>query len=332
MDVARHSGVSAMTVSRALNQPDKVAKSTRERIKATIDALGYVPTLAANTLRRERSGLIVVVVPTIENSVFSDTIQGISDTLDNAGYQFLLGCVAYNPEKEEGLVKAFLGHRPDGVILTGTLHTPTTRRYLNNAGIPVVEMWDISEQHIDMAVGFDNFKAGYAIADHMFDCGYKHMGYVATEPSHEAQENRAALRSQGIYTAFLDRKANEPTRINVRDPLNIEESGLIAADFVVSLPDIDAIICANEIIGIGAMTQLHERGWSIPEQIAIAGIGDANIAALVHPGLTTVQFPGYRIGMQSAQLLLDRLNDPNSVSNNCDVGFQIISRGSTCMT
>lgn len=329
MDVADHVGVSAMTVSRALNQPDKVAEATRERVQEAIEALGYVPTLAANTLRRERSGVIVVVVPTIDQSVFSDTVQGISNTLDKAGYQLLLACASYDPDKEEDLVKAFLGHRPDGVILTGTLHTPTTRRHLANAGVPVVEMWDVSDENMDMAVGFNNFEAGYAIAQHMFRCGYERVGYVATGPAHEARENRAATRSKGIYAAFSDAGFAEPVRMNVRDPLIIQDSGRIAADFVLSHPDIDAIICANEIIGVGAINELRERGVSVPDDIGVSGIGDANIAALVSPGLTTVQFPGYEIGTQSAELLLARLDDPTSTSERRDVGFDVVPRGST---
>jgi LacI family gluconate utilization system Gnt-I transcriptional repressor len=89
-----------------------------------------VPNLAANTLRRKRSGVIVAMVPTIDNSVFSDTIQGVSDVLEAADYQLLLGCTSNSLAKEEKLTRAFLGRRPDGVILTGSLHTSVTRDLL----------------------------------------------------------------------------------------------------------------------------------------------------------------------------------------------------------
>ena len=318
-----------MTVSRVLNQPNKVADSTRERVEAALDDLGYVPNLAANTLRRERSGVIVAMVPTIESSVFSDTIQGISDVLEASGYQLLLGCTSYNLEKEEKLTKAFLGRRPDGVILTGTLHTSETRKLLQNAGIPVVEMWDITDQHIDMAVGFDNFRAGYEIASYMIQCGYTNIGYVAGSPDHEANENRAAKRSAGIYSAFKDKNISDPRRQNVDHPLDYTECGFIAADFVVKNPDIDAIICANEIIGVGAMKELQQRRWSIPEQIGIAGIGDATVASLIYPGLTTVRIPGGEIGKRSAEMVLNGLTNPDAHQGRDDIGFEIVARGST---
>jgi LacI family gluconate utilization system Gnt-I transcriptional repressor len=329
MSVAKQAGVSAMTVSRVLNHPGKVADTTREKVQEVIDSLGYVPNFAANTLRRKRSGVVVAMVPTIDYSVFSDTIQGISDVLELAGYQLLLGCASYSPEKEQALMKAFLGHRPDGIILTGTLHTPETRKMLIQTGVPIVEMWDNSDDHLDMAVGFDNFRAGHEITRHMIDYGYTNIGYIGGNPKHEANENRAAKRSKGLYAAFQDAKLSKPVRWNVLDPLNVSECGIIAADFVMENPDLDAIICANEIIGVGAIRELQRRGKSVPNDIAISGIGDANIAALVSPGLTTIRFHGRSIGQRSAELLLGRLNNLDFTEDRVDIGFELVLRGST---
>jgi LacI family gluconate utilization system Gnt-I transcriptional repressor len=327
--VAEHAGVSAMTVSRVINQPGKVADATRQRVEAALEALGYVPNLAANTLRRKRSGVIVAMVPTIDNSVFSDTIQGISDVLDMAEYQLLLGCTSYSPEKEEKLTRAFLGRRPDGVILTGSLHTDATRNLLTNAGIPVVEMWDIAEHHIDMAVGFDNFQAGYDIATYILGRGYKNVGYVAGTQDHEAHENRAAKRSAGIYAAFEDASIPPPVRLNVDDPLDIDSCGKMVADFVASHKSMDALICANEIIGVGAIKELQNRGLAVPDDVSVAGIGDANIAGLIHPGLTTIRILGNRIGRRSAKAILERLKDEGVARHQEDIGFHLVVRGST---
>jgi len=328
-DVARRVGVSAMTVSRALSQPDKVAEVTRVRIQSAVDSLGYLPNLAAGTLRSNQSRIVAGVVPTLGHSIFSDTVQGISDGLDEAGYQLLLGCSGYLPEKEEELVKAFLGRRADGLILTGTLHSPSMRARLEGAGVPVVETWDISEGRLDMAVGFDNFKAGFEIARHLLDCGYRRLGYVATTKDHEAREKRASLRSKGFYKALRVAGLATPPRISVPDPLNLEESGVIAADFVDSHPRIEAILCANEIIGAGALAELQRRRRRVPEEVAVAGIGDANIAALVNPGLTTVHIHGYEIGWRAAEMMHARLRGEPPTSSFLDVGFEIVARGST---
>lgn len=328
-DVGRRAGVSAMTVSRALSQPDKVSGETLALIHAAIDELGYLPNLAAETLRNNQSRVIVAMVPTINHSIFSDTVQGISDVLDEAGYRLLLGNSGYAPDKEEELVKTFLSHRPDGIILTGTLHTETARKFLKAAAIPVVEMWDIDPDRVDMAVGFDNFKVGHDLVRHLVDRGYRRLGYVSTTFEHEAREKRARLRSQGILSAIEEAGLPPPLRISVPDPLNIEECGVIAADFVATNPSIDAAVCANEIIGVGALVDLQKRGWHVPDDIGIAAIGDANFAALAPPGLTTVRFHGYDIGRHAARLILSRLQDASDETRCIDVGFEVIERGST---
>ncbi len=328
-DVAKRAGVSAMTVSRALSQPQKVAPETLDLVRKAVDDLGYLPNLAAETLRYNQSRVIVAMVPTINHSIFSDTIQGISDVLDQAGYQLLLGNSGYEPEREERLVKTLLGHRPDGVILTGTLHTAAAKKYLVSAAVPVVEMWDIDPDRMDMAVGFDNVKVGYEIAMHLIDKGYRQLGYVSTTSEHEAREKRARLRSQGILQAISDAGLPAPVRVSVPDPLDIDACGVIAADFVASQPGIDAAVCANEIIGIGALVELQKRGWKVPDEIGIAGIGDANFTALVQPGLTTVHFPGYEIGRRAAELILSRLSGTSDRSDCVDIGFEVVERGST---
>jgi len=328
-DVGKQAGVSAMTVSRALSQPDKVSSETLALIRAAIDELGYVPNLAAETLRNNQSRVVVAMVPTINHSIFSDTVQGISDVLDEAGYQLLLGNSGYAPEREEDLVRTLLGHRPEGMILTGTLHTKTARKYLKTAAMPVVEMWDIDQDRIDMAVGFDNYQAGYDLVRHLVDSGYRRLGYVSTTDEHEKREKRARLRSKGILEAIQEAGLKAPPRTSVPDPLNIEGSGLIAANFIAATPEIDAAVCANEIIGVGALVELRKRGWHIPDDIGIAGIGDANFAALAEPGLTTIRFHGYDIGRHAAGLILSKLRGTSDESTCIDVGFEVMARGST---
>ena len=185
VDVAARVGVSAMTVSRAISQPESVSKPTRERIMAAIETLGYLPNRAAGTLRSNQSFIIGGVVPTLGYSIFSDTVQGISDGLSESGYQLILGCSGYSLESEEKLVTALIGRQADGMILTGTLHSPGLARYLRGSGNPIVEMWDISEPRIDMAVGFSNFDLGQEIGRHLVACGYRRLGYVSGTPEHE---------------------------------------------------------------------------------------------------------------------------------------------------
>ena len=162
-DVARHAGVSQMTVSRALRTPDKVAPATRARIAAAIAELDYVPDLVAGGLAARRSRLVAVIVSTLENSIFAATVQGLDAALRDQGYAVLLGSSDYSREGEEELLRAVLGRRPDGIVLTDYVHTPAAQRLLRAAGIPVVETWELPAAPLDLAVGFSNLAAARAM-------------------------------------------------------------------------------------------------------------------------------------------------------------------------
>ena len=120
-----------------------------------------------------------------------------------------------------------------------------------------------------------------------------------------------------------------PLRVTVPDPLDLTGSGKIAADFVERNPEVEVILCINEIVGVGAITELRRRGVAIPQRIAVAGIGDANISALIDPGLTTVHIRGHEIGKLSAEMMIERLAKRAPKKKLIDVGFEVIERGST---
>lgn len=143
-DVARLANVSAITVSRALNQPDKVAAKTLERVNQAIAQTGYVPNLLAGGLASRRSRLIAAVIPFMANSIFAEMVRAFSDVLRDAGYQVLLGETEFSEEREESLLNAILSRKPDGILLTGINHTNTCRKRLLAADIPIVETWDLT--------------------------------------------------------------------------------------------------------------------------------------------------------------------------------------------
>ncbi|GAB7196334.1 hypothetical protein DZS_42090 [Dickeya ananatis] len=127
-DVAKAAGLSSMTVSRALNTPALVRASTIEKVQEAVRATGYIPNALAGGLASRRSKLIAVVVPQINNNMFVDTIQAISDELAQRGYHMLLCVAGYTPQTEEELVATLLSRRPDGVVLTGIHHSPSLKK------------------------------------------------------------------------------------------------------------------------------------------------------------------------------------------------------------
>src|SRR5689334_3010286 len=158
-DVADRVGITKMTVSRYLRNPEQVSVALRDKIAVALDELGYIPNRAPDMLSNATSRAIGVLLPSLTNQVFADVLRGIEAVTDEANYQTLVAHFGYNPQKEELQLRSLLGWNIDGVILTERTHTPGTLRMLEVAGIPVIEMMDSVTPCLDMAVGFDNVEA-----------------------------------------------------------------------------------------------------------------------------------------------------------------------------
>src|SRR5271154_5780100 len=176
--VADLAGVSSITVSRVVRLPEMVAPQTRAKVEAAMRELGYVPNLVAGALASSRTNSIGVLVPTIANSIFADTVQGLSDHLEPLGYAVILAQSRYDAAREDHMLAALLSRRPEAIIMVGSPATDDGARLLRNARIPVVETWDLPATPIDAVAGFDNFKAGVAVAKHLIAQGRKHLAFI----------------------------------------------------------------------------------------------------------------------------------------------------------
>lgn len=321
-DVARVAGVSPITVSRALNQPQLVRPNTVAKVQAAVAQTGYVKNMMAGALASARSKLVSLVLPTISTPIFADMAQAASDHLTTAGYQVMLGLSSYEAWREELLVETILSRRPDGVILTGSLHTDSTRRRLQAAQVPVVETWDLTPSPVDMMVGFSHEEVGHAIAQHLLERGYRRIAILAV------QDPRAARRNQGLQ-AGLAKHGIEVAALQLMPLPSIFALGREGLSALLqNHPDIDALVCSSDTLAHGVLTEAIQRGLQVPQQLAVVGFGDLNFAAHTCPPLSTVRVDGANIGRMAAQAILDRL-DGKAVASLTDTGFQFIQRGST---
>src|SRR5437588_8679555 len=177
--VAKLAGVSSITVSRVVRLPDLVAPETRGRVEAAMRELGYVPNQLAGALASgARTRSVGVLVPTIANSIFADTVQGLSDELEPLGYAVILAQSRYDAAREDHMLAALLSRRPEAIIMVGSPATEDGARLLRRAGIPVVETWELPPEPIDAVAGFDNFAAGAAVAQHLLSQGRKRFAFI----------------------------------------------------------------------------------------------------------------------------------------------------------
>ncbi|WP_343733135.1 LacI family DNA-binding transcriptional regulator [Duganella sp.] len=321
-DVAKVAGVSPITVSRALNQPHLVRPNTVAKVQAAVQQTGYVKNMMAGALASSRSRLVSLVLPTISTPIFADMVQAASDHLTAAGYQVMLGLSSYEAWREEVLVETILSRRPDGVILTGSLHTDSTRRRLQAAQVPVVEAWDLTPSPIDMMVGFSHEEVGHAIAQHLLERGYQRIAILAVE------DPRAQRRNQGLQAGL----AKHGLQVRAIQVMPLPSTFALGRDGLAQLlercADVDAVVCSSDTLAHGVLTEAIARGLAVPQQLAVVGFGDLNFATRTHPPLSTVRVDGANIGRVAAQAILDRL-EGKAVSCLTDTGFQFIQRGST---
>jgi len=320
-DVAKLAGVSPITVSRALNHPEKVAAETLTRINDAIARTGYVPNLLAGGLASSRSRLIAAIVPTIANSVYAETIKHLSEELRDSGYQVLLGESGFTQEQEEGLISAILSRRPDGIFLTGVNHSHQCRRLLLAANVPMVETWDLSPSPLDVVIGFSHEQIGSAVARFLFERGYRRIGLVS------AVDTRAQVRQKFFIETLRSLGVEDVAVSHVSVPTTFQ----LGRDGLARLLDKGfgeggAVFCSSDTLAQGALAEAQARGLSIPEQIAIIGFGDQPYAAHTFPPLTTVRFDRAAIGRQAARVLLARINDEEVPEKVIDVGFKIVER------
>jgi LacI family gluconate utilization system Gnt-I transcriptional repressor len=318
-DVAREAGVSLITASRALSNPTLVSDKTIERVQKAVAATGYIPNLLAGGLKSRRSLMVAGLVPTIQVPQFLPTVKALTETLDDAGYQLILGQSGYDHSREEKLLNTMLSRRPDGMVITGLVHSPQAREQLRRLGIPVVETWDLSDRPVDMMVGFSHVKVGSAVAGFFLSRGWQRFG-IATGDDH-----RAMMRHDG----FLAAAGREVATAIVPAPSSVEWGRRAMAQLLEKDPHIQAIYCSSDGFAQGLMIEAQSRGLRIPQDLVVCGFGDADFSAHLHPSLTSVHIDGARIGRLAAQLIIDRCAGKTIEQPIIDVGFNIIERQTT---
>src|ERR1700727_3740761 len=252
--VARLAGVSSITVSRVVRSPAQVAPQPRARVERAMRELGYVPNLVSGSPASARTNSVGVLVPTIANSIFADTVQGLSDTLEPAGFSVILAQSRHDDEREDRMLAALLSRRPEAIIMVGSPATEDGARLLRNARIPVVETWDLPASPIDAVAGFDNFKAGVAVARHLIAQGRKHLAFIG------ADDPRGGRRWRGFREEALAQGLAEPRRLL----LDRHAPGSVAA--TAHLPGADAVFAANDAYAIGFLAGVRKsrvrRAWA----------------------------------------------------------------------
>lgn len=323
VDVARKAGVAAITVSRALSNPDAVSEKTLEKISKAVRETGYVRNNIASGLASQRSNTVGYLVPTIPSPLLFSVVEGISEVLTPAGYNLLLGVSHHDPQREEALIRSFMAQRACGIFMLETKHPKTTRDLLRASQIPVFEMGNLVKDPIDSVVSFSNYEAVRTLTTYL--CGkYQRIAYVGRIAR---GNDRVGDRMRGFLAGMKAAKREIDPRAVLEIPLEPGAAGFAINRIMGLYPRPNAILFAAEPFSVDAMIECYRRGWKVPQEIAFAGIDDPAQASFLPPGITSIEIPRREIGRRAAEALVARLRG-EKVPRRIDVGFRLIERGS----
>jgi LacI family gluconate utilization system Gnt-I transcriptional repressor len=325
-DVAQHVGVGTMTVSRALHRPAMVSETLRAKILKAVDELGYVRNRVASGLASGTARLVPVVIPTLLHPVYIPFLEGAYSVLAQHGYQIILSTTEYQVSAEDRLIEALLGWFPDGLFLSGVDHSARTMSVLKRVHIPIVEVMDLSDSPIGINVGFSHYKVGVAVAEYFYQKGYRQIAYAGTMTEIDL---RSVKRIAGFQQTLKDYGLPYHYIQRSNEPFSIALGGKLFNELLLQQPDIQAVFFANDDLAAGALFECQRRGIRVPEQLAIMGFNDQEIASSTIPTITSVRTPRREIGQIAAQMLVDHLQSRPPAERQVDLGFKIIERAST---
>lgn len=304
-DVAREANVSTQTVSRVLNQKGEIRPETRRIVQDAIDRLGYRPNAVARSLVTNRTSTLGVIVPDIGNPYFADVVRGTDDAAREHGFNVLLCNTDQVPEREEAAFLALEDKRVDGIILCATrIPEERLKQLLANRTNVVL----VNREGLEGAVGSvradDELGAMLAVR-HLVSRGRRNITFLAGRPGGPSFDTRRRGFSDAVANLGL---SSEEARI--RECVSTPSGGYQAACNVLrERPNLDALLCFNDLVAIGALRACIEHGARVPDDVHVVGFDDIVLASLVQPPLTTVRRPKHELGACAIQLMLDHLNN-----------------------
>jgi LacI family gluconate utilization system Gnt-I transcriptional repressor len=330
-DVAASAGVTAITVSRYLREPARVAPDTALAVKQALTETGYFPNRQAGALASAgASGMVAALIPNLANSIFAETVQGLADGLQGSGCELLLASTNYSLEREASQLRALIGWSPSAIVVTGRHHNDAALALLAQArarGTPVVAIWDQHDNpHGFTPIGFDHAAVGAAMAAHLIERGYRRLVFV---DSGVAEDFRAHERGEA-FLGEAKRRGVGATRIVAPPGAEPIESGRLVLPALLQPggPAVDAAAFANDHLACGALLAAQARSIAVPRRLALMGFGDFALGRALEPALSTVQVPRREIGLAAARALRAALAGEGDGAP-ASLPWAIVERGTT---
>lgn len=323
-EIAARAGVSKTAVSRFLNN-GYVSQEKRVCIAKVIEETGYIPSRQAQNLRRGTSRTIGVILPKIDSESISRIVAGISQVLEERGFQLLLANTQNDVERELSYLEYFKNDQVDGILFIATMLGKRHREAIRSSTVPIVMIGQKAEYA--SCVYHDDFACARELTGLLARGGRRRIGMLSVTPKDlAAGAARLGGFAQGLAEQGL---AQAPQRIWQAD-FNMESGYHACGCLLERWPDTDAILCATDSIAVGAMRYLGERGIRMPADIALAGIGHSRLSEIISPKLTTAHYYFKTSGQEAARVLLEILDSELDLHKQLQLGYRIVEQETTC--
>lgn len=322
-DVAAIAEVSPATVSRVLNADERVAPQLRDRVLAAVERLGYRPNSQARSLRTQATRVLGLIISDIQNPFFTSLVRGMEDVAQAGGYSVVLANSDEDLDKEQQYLRVAAAEQMAGVVLSPVSSSRTRIGELVQQGIPVVTIDRRIAADVD-SVTVDNVSGARLAVEHLIEAGARRIGIIAGPADVSTAADRlegynAALRAAGI--------AIDPGLI-VRADFRVDGGRRAAAELLDLGPKPDALFATNNLMLVGTLDALAERGLSAPADLLLAGFDEMSWAGFAPP-LTLVEQPTYEIGRLAAQILLRRVGGDAAAAEHVVLRAALKIRAST---
>ena len=326
-EVARLAGVHPSTISRALrNDPNlRITEETRRRILEAIEAVNYHPNRVARSLRAQRTNVLALMVPDITNPFFAVMLRGVEDAAGAEGFSVIVCNTDERDEKVRAYLQILMGRLIDGMLIaTAKRHDPTVMQ-LCREGYAIVLVNRLCEQAEVPSVGVDESLGTRLAVEHLIALGHRRIAHIAGPDTVSTAHVRRSTFEQVLEEHGLEVRSEWV----VAGGFN-RRSGYLAMQRLLALPQRPtAILAANDLVALGAMTAAREAGLRIPQELSVVGYNDIPIAAELIPPLTTVRVPMNQMGARAAELLIARITGRALAEQRVVLLPELVVRGTT---
>ena len=324
-DVAALAGVSRQTVSRAINDKGEISPTTKEKVMAAVQQLGYQPNRQAQSMVTQRTQTVGLVIPDISNLFFPEVARGVQDTAQQHNYNVLLCNTDDDPDEEIRVLNSLQAQGVDGIIIIGNAAEKTAMQAFADSYAPIVMVNRFIDHPNVNVITVDNEHGAFLAVAHLIQQGHRKIGMLANKNFSRSQVRRV----RGYEKALTENGIPYDEALIVGATPTLEGGYNALQQLLREQPEITAVFTYNDLMGIGAIRAAHDLGKQVPQDLAVVGFDNIGLSSIFIPSLSSVDVDKYEIGQHAMNRILDMLDSPEQAFAPIELPVTFVPRESS---